>query len=337
MPPISVIVGKDSYPTADPSTLGTSIAPLIVAGSLEVVIALTGITGEINVYALCWDVDCEKWYPLEKLVCNERVEPPLIGRNRFAGLDVPTDRYVCLYAPGVKSTEIDACYIAYTPASLMNLSSPPPIGDVAPNTLKGTTVTATTEFVGPVGTISAPAPVRGTTVTATTELKGPLGVTTQNPADVTVLGLLAGSTATPAAGKSYITPTGSVGASTGISLVQGGGRALDIKPGGASATAKTSLDPATVTIANGSFYDYDNAGKGGMLIVGDDTFGLGALINFATNSATSIIVGSTDITSVLTTPAKLNIQNSGAAKVRFENLTGASITISILPVRAVAA
>lgn len=307
MPSITVKTGK-TYPTDDPSTLGSSIAPLIAAGELEIVIKLTNITGEANVYLLSWDEDCEKWYPIEKLVCNERDEPPLFGHNRFAGIKIPTERNVLLFAPFLEDDEIEACYVAYTPPTLMNLSSPPPIGDVAPNAVTGTTVTATTELVGP------------------------LGVNTQNPADVTVVGLLAGSTATPAAGKSYIAPTGSVGAATGISLVQGGGMSVDIKPMGQTATAKSEVVPIAFTLADTETLDYAMGGMGGILIFASSEGSIGGIITVASNGATTEVAITAAVTLTLTTPAKFNIAaNAGSA--RFENLTGGPVDFTGLLVK----
>jgi hypothetical protein len=175
MPDIQVILGK-TYPTDDPSILGAGKAPLIAAGELEIVTKVNGVLGEVNVYALCWDEDCEKWYPLEKLVCGSRLDPPLVGHSRFAGIKIPTERNVCLYASELKTGEIEACYVAYTPTSEFNLASPPPIGSGTPNLITGTTVEATTELKGPLGTVTAPAPVRGTSIYATSNLTtdGPL-------------------------------------------------------------------------------------------------------------------------------------------------------------------
>jgi len=61
-----------------------------------------------------------------------------------------------------------------TDISLANLSSPPPIGDVTPNAIGGTDITATGEFDGALGTAN-PKAAKVTTLEATTSIKGNAG------------------------------------------------------------------------------------------------------------------------------------------------------------------
>lgn len=102
------------FPTDDPQTMGAPKARLISAGYVEVGVDLTAkITGEVNLYLLMWDDDAG-WLPLELLVANQRgvyPGPPLTGKNHFKGIVLPTQRYLCLYCPDLKDTDITMAVI----------------------------------------------------------------------------------------------------------------------------------------------------------------------------------------------------------------------------------
>ena len=111
-----------TYPTATPGTLGTTIAQLADAGMLEVKITISSaVDGEVNVWVLGYDDDCG-WMPLAQLVCNKRdPSPRLAGRNGFRDIEVPTQRYVCLYAPELVAADIvEACILSYLPVATIS-------------------------------------------------------------------------------------------------------------------------------------------------------------------------------------------------------------------------
>lgn len=118
---ITPIFGK-TYPTDTPATLGTAIAQLADAGMLEVKITIgSGVDGEVNVWVLGYDDECG-WMPLAQLVCNKRdPSPRLAGRNGFRDIEVPTQRYVCLYAPELVASDIvEACILSYLPVATIS-------------------------------------------------------------------------------------------------------------------------------------------------------------------------------------------------------------------------
>ncbi|HNB04341.1 MAG TPA: hypothetical protein PKV97_00295 [Thauera aminoaromatica] len=102
------------FPTDDPQTMGAPMARLIPAGYVEVGVDLTTkINGEVNLYLLMWDDDAG-WLPLERLVANQRgvaPGPPLTGKNHFQGIQLPTQRYLCLYCPDLTSDQITMAVI----------------------------------------------------------------------------------------------------------------------------------------------------------------------------------------------------------------------------------
>ena len=117
---ITPIFGK-TYPIDTPATLGTAIAQLADAGMLEVKITIgSGVDGEVNVWVLGYDDECG-WIPLSQLVCNKRDSPRLAGRNGFRDIEVPTQRYVCLYAPELVASDIvEACILSYLPVATIS-------------------------------------------------------------------------------------------------------------------------------------------------------------------------------------------------------------------------
>jgi hypothetical protein len=124
---ITPITGPNAvYPTDDPGTLGTDVAPLITAPFLEVGIDLANASGQVNAFLLGWNMDASMWLPIAILACAERAAPALapqpppalMGHNRFDGIVVPTQRYVCLYMPGVTSGQVLAATL--NPYSAVN-------------------------------------------------------------------------------------------------------------------------------------------------------------------------------------------------------------------------
>ncbi len=117
---ITLIYGK-TYPTTDPATLGTTYAQLATAGLLEVMITLGNtVDGEVNIWVLGYDAECG-WQPLAQLVCNKRDAPRLAGRNGFRDIEIPTQRYVCLYAPEIAAVDVvDACITSYLPVATVS-------------------------------------------------------------------------------------------------------------------------------------------------------------------------------------------------------------------------
>lgn len=113
--PITPIYGS-TFPTEDPVTLGTTIAQLVSAGLLEAMVTLAdSVDGQVNIWVLGYDTDCG-WQPLALLECNKRDSPKLAGRNGFRDIEIPTDRYVCLYAPEIQAADVVlACIAGYQP------------------------------------------------------------------------------------------------------------------------------------------------------------------------------------------------------------------------------
>jgi hypothetical protein len=103
MSTLTPIFGKP-LPTDSPTTLGSAIAPLITSAQLELMVNLVAIEGEVNAFLLFWDDDCG-WEPLATLVCNDRRDPPLAGKNRFL-VDIPSQRYIALWFPQPKAAEV---------------------------------------------------------------------------------------------------------------------------------------------------------------------------------------------------------------------------------------
>lgn len=135
---ITIIADAAKYPTDDPATLGTGKAPLISDSYVEISIELTGISGEVHAYLLGWDDDCG-WTPIQTLILNERPDPPLVGRNRFDQIFIPSERNVCIYAPTLKSANIaKACIEGYMAPATPDFSNPPELGNGTPNKVNAT-------------------------------------------------------------------------------------------------------------------------------------------------------------------------------------------------------
>ena len=174
------------------------------------------------------------------------------------GVDIQTGQFL---ANRIIIVSFNSIGPSFDLVSGVTLSSPSPIGDVIPNTIGGTDITASGEFDGALGTTNAK-PAKVTTIEATTSIKVGSGatltqfdngsITTNSPTrGVTqqsvvnfapqkgVNGIVQGDIANGAVGQGeLITSTGDVSTSVGSTLLTGPGGEYGFYP-----TLRASVNP----------------------------------------------------------------------------------------------
>lgn len=156
---------------------------------------------------------------------------------------------------------------------------------------------------------------------------GIIGAGTPNQMHATQLRLrsVTGGVYVVDAGQVGILANGTTGNATGLQITNGVGRSLVLGLQGWLASSAIGVNPFTFTLADTETFDFDNAGKGGVLIFGSVEGAFGGIITFATTGATSAIALMSSVTTTLGTATKLNVAVSGG-KVRFQNLTGGPVS-----------
>lgn len=195
-------------------------------------------------------------------------------------------------------------------AAVFDPHSPGPIGDTVASTVAATTLTAT-----------------NATVNNFLKSDNQLGVKS-----VGLAGGLAG----------YVKQLGLALATTAVeqAFQYATNAVLTLANVSVGATSRISLHTLSSTLADNATVDYDNGGKGGlMLLVSPGPTGstLG-IVSFAQNAVTTLNGGPayTGFSVTLTTAGKINVGASGG-KVRIENKTGGSVEIFALILLGVAA
>lgn len=183
-------------------------------------------------------------------------------------------------------------------AAVFNPHAPGPMGDVTPSTIGATDITAV-----------------NATVSTFLKSDGVFGVKS-----VALVGGLAGyvkqiglALATSAVEQAFQYATNAVLTLSNVSV---------------GATSRISLHTISASLADNATVDYDNGGKGGLMLVvapaaTGSQFGV---VSFAQNGVTTLSGGPayTDFSVALTTANKLNVGASGG-KVQIENKTGGAI------------
>lgn len=107
---VTVQLGENGFPTSDPATLTTAVAVSIATPYVEVVLDLLNTSGELRFFLMSWDTEAEAWFPLHEITAPMRSDPSVRGRSQFL-LTLPSSRYLCLWAPGAKTEQIDIAII----------------------------------------------------------------------------------------------------------------------------------------------------------------------------------------------------------------------------------
>lgn len=109
---------------------------------------------------------------------------------------------------------------------------------------------------------------------------------------------------------------------------------------GASGAASVRLDVTSATLADNATFDYDNGGKGGLMLVfsASATGSQFGIVSFAQNATTTLSGGPayTNFSVTLTSAGKINVGASGG-KVRIENKIGSPIDVWAFVILGVAA
>lgn len=126
----------------------------------------------------------------------------------------------------------------------------------------------------------------------------------------------------------------SAGSHVGLGFVNENGAIGLIRALTAGGAPNFSLDVITASLNNSATLDYNNQGKGGLMLVAlpSATGSQWGIVSFADNAATSLAGQTfTEVTATLTTPNMFNVGASGG-QVRFENLTGGARSLIALAI-----